>query len=201
MSVIRAFIAIELPEGLRIPLQELSSRLQRGLAGKSIRWLPIENMHLTLKFLKNLALADIELLSNALQPALADVYPFELELKELGLFPSHQRPQVIRLGIESHPDLIRLQQHIERETARLGYPAERRPFSPHLTLGRVRRNVPSTEWTEISQSIDDEKPSFVGRIRVKEAVLFRSELRSSGALYTKFSTVRLGNPNKEPQLI
>jgi len=189
----RTFIAIEIPKRVQESLRSLSDRLQTKIGPKSIRWTPIENMHLTLKFFKKISMEDVEFVSKILQEVAKEFSPFELGLGSLGNFPNPQRPRVIWLGLEDHPRLIALQEDLNEAMVGAGYPAERRPFSPHLTLGRLRRNVPAAEFAGINQVVENEKVDLRRKIEVREAVLFRSELKASGAEHTKLSNAKLGS--------
>lgn len=189
----RAFIAIEIPKSVQESLRSLSDGLQTKLGPKSIRWAPVENMHLTLKFFKKISMEDVEFVSKILQEVAKEFAPFELGLGSLGIFPNPQRPRVIWLGAEDHPRLIALRQELNEAMVGAGYPAERRPFSPHLTLGRLRRNVPSSDFAGINQVVENEKADLRREIEVREAVLFRSDLKTSGAEYTKLIIAKLGS--------
>lgn len=199
MKTIRAFIAIEMPKNIQEYLRSVSDGLQAKLGQKSIRWLSVENIHLTLKFFKTLAVNEVEVIVASLQELLAEIAPFELKLSGLGIFPNPQRPRVIWLGVQAHPELVNLQQGILNETMRLGHRAERRPFSPHLTLGRLRRDVPPPVLAEINRVVGNQKPNLSNGIKVQEIVFFHSELKASGAVYTKLFAAELGRQAEELQ--
>jgi len=194
----RAFIAIEIPPKIKAELSSLSNQLHSNLVGQSIRWLPIENIHLTLKFFKELPRKDIDLVSTIMRELMAEYLPFNLKLNELGVFPHPNRPQVIWLGIKQHSRLYKLQEDLSEELVKLAYPAERRTFSPHLTLGRLRRNVPSSDFAQINQAVQNVIVDASCVFTVKEALLFRSELSANGAKYTKLFGAKLGNAKRSP---
>ena len=189
----RAFIAIEIPKNVQESLRSLSDGLQTKIGPKSIRWAPVKNMHLTLKFFKNISVGDIKFISKILQEVTREFAPFDLWLGGLSIFPNPQRPRVIWMGVEDHPRLIALQQELNGAMVEAGYPAERRPFSAHLTLGRLRRDVPSSDFAGINHEVENEKADLRIEIEVREAVLFRSELKASGAEYTKLIIAKLGS--------
>ncbi|HSO28146.1 MAG TPA: RNA 2',3'-cyclic phosphodiesterase, partial [Anaerolineales bacterium] len=114
-----------------------------------------------------------------------------------GAFPSVRRARVIWTGVQAPPDLIQLQRAIEAETARLGYAAEERGFTPHLTLGRVSRNANANDARRISQALDELQVGFLGAMRVEAVHLFRSDLKPGGAVYTRLFTAPLGLPAKK----
>jgi 2'-5' RNA ligase len=150
-------------------------------------------MHLTLKFFKEISEKDVEVVSKILQEVMKEYTPFNLRLSGLGVFPNPQRPRVIWLGLEEHARLIKLREDLIDEMAIAGYSAGRRPFSAHLTLGRLRRHVPSSDFAGISRAVEDVKVDLKHEIEVEEAVLFRSELRASGAEYSKLFSAKLGS--------
>jgi 2'-5' RNA ligase len=191
MAVIRAFIAIDLSPEIIQRLEEVSGQLRQRLAGVQIRWVPVENIHLTLKFLGDVSMSNLEVLKKILLAEASNHSPFEISVGELGAFPSLRRPRVIWVGVTAPPELSALQHGIESETARLGYQRENRAFSPHLTLGRVSRNAPSQEARLIGQVLESFKLGFLGAAHVRDAHLYRSDLRPGGAVYTRLMTAPL----------
>ena len=163
MSVIRAFIAISLSDEIYQKLDQVLAALKKQLPGKSIRWVPARNIHLTMKFLGDVSISSQEQLTKALQAEVIRHPPFDLSVGELGVFPTLRRPHVVWVGIEAPPELAALQRGVEAEMARLGYAPEQRPFSPHLTLGRVGRNADSEETRRISEVLGKHKVGFPGR--------------------------------------
>jgi 2'-5' RNA ligase len=191
MSVIRAFIAIEMSPEIRRRLDQVSDELKQRLKDIPVRWVPVENIHLTLKFLGDVSLANLEVLKKILQSEIAGHHPFEMSVGELGAFPSNRRPRVIWVKVEAPAELEAVQRGIETESTRLGYAREERAFSPHLTLGRVSRNASSRDIRKISEVLDSYKVGFLGAARVQAVNLFRSDLKPGGAVYTCLFTVPL----------
>lgn len=184
MGVIRAFIAIELTPEIRRALDQTSSELRGRLKDVPVRWVAAEGTHLTLKFLGDVSVANLEVLKKILHAEAGGHPPFEIGIAELGAFPSIQRPRVIWVKVDSPAVLSSIQHSIENETARLGYAREDRPFSPHLTLGRVPRNATPADIHRIGEVLAQFKVGFLGVMRVESINLYRSDLRPSGAVYT-----------------
>src|SRR5512147_2569284 len=137
MGLLRAFIAVELPVFLQESIQQNTARLRQALNSSLVRWTPAHNIHLTLKFLGDVSPANITLLCEMLTRE-AEPHPaFDMSIAGLGSFPTSRRPRVIWLGLRAPAVLESLQHGIESAAARLGYASEERPFSPHLTIGRV----------------------------------------------------------------
>jgi len=185
MSAIRAFIAIDFPTEIHQRLDQLTGELKSRLPNVPIRWVPGKNIHLTLKFLGDVSTTNLEMLYAIVRSEADKHSVFEIGVGELGAFPSIKRPRVIWVGVEAPTELSALQTGIENETTRLGYAPERRPFSPHLTVGRVSRNVTSNQVHQISDVLSDCKVGFLGATRVQSVNLYRSDLQPSGAKYTR----------------
>lgn len=191
MSVIRAFIAIALPEEIYQGLERVTEELKDKLPDAPLRWVPVRNIHLTIKFLGNVSMANLEILKKTLQTEAYQHSAFEISVGRFGAFPSVHRPRVLWIGVGVSKPLQAIGAGIENETARLGYPKEDRPFSPHLTLARVARNASPQEVRSISQLISGYEVGFLGAFRVSDIHLYRSDLSRGGAIYTRLFSVRL----------
>jgi RNA 2',3'-cyclic 3'-phosphodiesterase len=187
MDAIRAFIAIELPEEVRQKLDAVEKQIQARAgetARRAVRWVPASNMHLTLKFLGEVSTANLQTLARMMQTQAAAHNHFEMTIGELGAFPNVRRPRVIWVGTKAPGELAAMQKSIEAETQKLGYPAEERPFSPHLTLGRISQNAHPDEVSQVARALSEMTVGELGRVQVERIHLFRSDLHPSGAIYT-----------------
>ncbi len=191
MSVIRAFIAINLSSEIVQQLDQVLAGLKSRLPGGAIRWVPAKNIHLTIKFLGDVSVSSLELLTKGLQSEAGRHPSFEISVGELGVFPSLRRPHIVWVGVEAPPELDALQHGVEAEMARLGYAPEERPFSPHLTLGRVARNASQDENRQIAEVLGKYKVGFLGAFRVESVHLYRSDLQPGGSVYTRLFTANL----------
>jgi 2'-5' RNA ligase len=181
MDDIRSFIAVEIPPGLKSRMDELQRELRRTEA--DVKWVRPEGIHLTLKFLGSIHPDDVERISQSIAPAIAGWEPFEVRVQGMGCFPNPRNPRVVWLGMDRGKEILTsLQQAVEKNAAELSFPPEDRPFSPHLTLGRVRS---ARGRGELARAIEKHRGTEVGTFQVREVFLFRSELFSSGAVYTK----------------
>lgn len=191
METVRAFIAIELDPDVLAQVTKLQSRLQDDVPPGFVRWVRPEGIHLTLKFLGDVPLDALEDIAQALRTARAGCAPFALHIAGMGCFPNPRRPRVIWIGVdESSGTLERLAHNVERELGSLGYPPENRRFSPHLTLGRVKRGHSATDLEALGDYVTRAKVS-VGQMEVTAIHLMRSDLRPSGAVYTALATAPL----------
>ena len=191
MEVIRAFIAIEVPGDIPQKLVQVSEKLQAEIHLLPIRWGAVNSAHLTLKFLGDVSENNVEVLSKILEKEAALHKPFDLSVGGLGVFPNLRKPRVLWVGVEADDELQSLQRRIEAETARIGYAPEDHPFSAHITLGRVSRNASQQELRDISAAVQKLKLGFIGAGRVDAVHLFRSDLRPTGAVYTKLYSAPL----------
>ena len=191
MRLLRAFIAVEIPPEIHKAIESKTAPLRAALNTSPVRWVPTGNIHLTLKFLGDVSPANIEILSQMLSVEVSQHQTFEMKFGRLGAFPNPRRPRVIWIGIQAPDELEALQHGIESAAAKLGYLAEKRPFSPHLTIGRVKQNAGSTGAQKIRQALEDTKIGSLGSTRVTDVHLFKSDLKPAGAVYTKLFSAPL----------
>jgi 2'-5' RNA ligase len=195
MSTLRTFVAVELDEELKGNLAHLQSRLRERVAPRSVRWVRPEGIHLTLKFLGDTPLAQIEKVKAALAQAAREVQPFAFTVEGLGCFPNPRRPRVVWVGLhEPSGALHRLREAVEAYVAPLGFPTERRAFHPHLTLGRVQRRASKSEVREIGEVVTGSNIGLVDEMAVAVVSYIKSDLKPSGAVYTTLLEAGLGEP-------
>ena len=199
MDLLRAFIAIEIPAEIKKAIAYQTAGLQTT-TGRAVRWVSAENTHLTLKFIGELSDASVGLLSQVLQAECSQFEPFEISVRGIGSFPSRHRPRVIWVGLDAPPELTRLQTRIEAAAARLGYAPEERPFSPHLTVGRVREQASVEEMNKIEAGLAALKVGELGCFTARSVTLFKSDLRPSGPIYTPLFGAPIGAPSSYDDL-
>ncbi len=193
MEQVRSFIAIELPDELKLKLIQLEARLKLGKQ-PWVKWVDPYSIHLTLKFLGSIAVDRIGEITRAMEAAAWGIPPFHLEVKGLGVFPNLRRAQVAWVGIGGEVDkLSQLQQRIESNLVPLGFAPESRAFTPHLTLARVRDQASLDERQKFGQLIVSTRFE-AGTIEVDAVNLMRSQLTREGAIYSRISSVRLKKP-------
>jgi 2'-5' RNA ligase len=190
MSPWRAFIAVEIPHTIQQAIHRATSTLRAEL-GACVRWTPPENIHLTLKFLGDVSPAQVELLTQMLRAEADSVPAFDIHVGGLGSFPNVKRARVLWIGIQAPAELEVLNNKIESACARLGYESEQRGFSPHLTLGRVRQDATAEDAQTIRRALEATAIDSLGAARVDSVHLFKSDLKKSGAVYTKLFSAPL----------
>jgi len=191
MEQVRSFIAIELPDELKLGLTQLEAQLKMSKQ-PWVKWVDPYSIHLTLKFLGSIAVDRISEITGAMEEAIQGISPFHLEVKDLGVFPNLRRVQVIWVGISGEVDkLSQLQQHLESNLARLDFAPESRPFTPHLTLARIRNRASLDERQSFGQLIATTRFEATYTIKVDAISLMRSQLTREGAIYSRISSARL----------
>ena len=178
---IRSFIALPIPDPVTDVLRGTIKNLDDGI-GERIRWVRPEGIHLTLKFMGDI---DVKVINElvSLLPAVANGFaPFELTMAELGCFPNNRSPRVLWAGVKGNLSALRdLHIAIDSLVGNIGLPREQREFSPHLTLGRVNRNLSESHLQQIGQLVETtnlpDKPSWTNQT----VDLMRTELDPAGS--------------------
>jgi len=195
METIRTFIAIELPAEIHDALAAAQHELQRADPGaaRCVRWVAPGSIHLTLKFLGQTPGAKVEAIRQAIERAAASAPCLALRLGHAGCFPNVRQPRVLWIGVEGDlAALSRLQSAIESTVSPLGFPSEKRPFSPHLTLGRVRDDATPEQRRRLGSAVAALQPSNA-RFTATSVSLMRSDLRPEGAVYTRLAEVEMSS--------
>lgn len=191
METIRSFIAIELPAPVKSGLGRLQEELKSG-GHSAVKWVNPNSIHLTLKFLGSVPSDGIKAIRDAVNKVAGEVPPFRLEVTGLGVFPNPGRVRVIWVGVRGELDrLERLQKSVEAKLAPLGFEAERRPFTPHLTLARVRERAAPEEVRRFGQFISSRRFVTAYPFDVDEVSLMQSQLGREGAVYSCLGSARL----------
>jgi RNA 2',3'-cyclic 3'-phosphodiesterase len=186
--MIRAFIALDLPPGVYRALTGLQQEWQRTSA--PVSWIKPESIHLTLKFLGNIANEQVAEIQPLLQKVAVNTAPFRLQPLGCGAFPSIKQMRVVWVGLQGAvEELLKFQKSVEDTLVSLGFAPEDRPYRAHLTLGRVkgRRHLQLLQEAVLRRQ-DFQAEAF----DVTEVVLYRSELRPEGARYTALFRAPLG---------
>jgi len=193
MATLRSFIAIELPEETKLELARLQNRLKASCGYCPAKWVAPQSIHLTLNFLGDVDTARLEEIKQAIALTASQFEPFELRLAESGAFPNLERPQVVWVGLKG--DIGRLEQiqkQLELRLVPLGFRAENRPFSPHLTLARLRDEASAGDRKRLGQAIAAAACDTGCMVPVTAINLMKSELTSAGPVYTRLASIALG---------
>ncbi len=196
----RAFIALELSPQLRESLSSLMKDLKgpRGIKGK---WVPPENIHLTLRFLGEIREEQVEAIGKLIEDVARDSKPFSLSLEGLGAFPSSFRPRVLWVGVKKGLELLeKMYNQLEEGLFKLGFPPNDKAFKPHLTLARFK-NPDLEVRRRVHAACKEMEDRPWGEMEVKSIILYESVLSPQGARYRKIKEVPLNGskPGHEAQ--
>lgn len=175
----RLFYAVKIPDEVKDAVAKFIDPF-RSLPGK-VKWVESKNLHLTLKFIGETEKILLPELEKAAWEAIKGVESFEIELSDCGAFPNLRSPRVFWIGIkDSEKRLTNLQKKLDYNLNEIGFEAERKKFSPHLTLGRVKSN---SGLSEVKESFSQVK--FGSHIfKIDAMYLIESQLRPQGPVYT-----------------
>ena len=188
---IRSFIAIELPTQVKAELKILQ-QAWKGANSGIVKWVNPDGIHITLKFLGNIDLKQVDKITEIIKLSCQKIQPFTLQLQGTGAFPNLRRVQVVWIGVIGElPALQELFSNIEANLSKIGFPAEGRGFVPHITLARVRENASMSERQALGELINRTKIEKSLNIEVKSINLMRSDLTRTGARYTLLGSVEL----------
>ncbi len=180
----RAFIAIDIPEELKEKILDI----QKNFKDFDIKFVEKENFHFNLKFLGEISEESVEKIKHALESIAEKFEPFELDIKNIGIFPSLNYIRVIWIGVgEGHNILSAIANEVDNSLADI-VPKENRGFEPHLTIGRVRSGRNRDELVKIVKKLEKTE---IGKMKAKEIKLMQSKLSPKGPVYSEVFVVKL----------
>jgi len=179
----RLFVAVEIEQEIRERIKVFIDKWKPKIS--NARWVRAEGLHITLKFLGNIA----EERRSGIERALGEIHapPFPVSLNGIGVFPNSKSPRVLWVGISAGKELAGLAEEIDEQMASLGFDREKRAFSPHVTLARFKERA---NKAEIEAAISVPESNF-GTMTAMEFHLYESKLSPQGSVYEKLSTFRL----------
>jgi 2'-5' RNA ligase len=188
---LRMFVALKTSDQLLERLAEIQRQLQARLPAGSVRWTRREQLHLTLKFLGNVPVGQVEQLAAAVREAGAGAPPLRLGLAGAGCFPNARNPRVLWIGVNGDlPQLMDLQQRVEIAASGFGDHREEREFHPHLTFGRVAaRDFQAAR--AVGEAVGELELGFLGEWTADRLYLVQSQLAPGGPTYTEVASVEL----------
>lgn len=187
----RLFVAMDIPEGVRAALSAIVAKL-RPVCPKA-RWVRIEGLHVTLKFIGETPDGRVPEIRSALA-SIAPGPPIAIHFRGLGFFPNARRPRVFWAGVEAGPDLSAVAAVVDEALRPLGIAREERAFAPHLTLARFD---PPRSQDALQSSVEKFGPLEFGDVTANEFHLYQSVLKRGGAEYTRLATFPLRGSEKQ----
>ena len=186
--MIRSFLAIELPKLILKKIEEVQRDLRSTRA--DVRWVNPEKIHLTLKFFGNIEESRIDPIFKSIEEPIRNTPPYSIEVKGVGAFPQLRNPRVIWIGLVNGKEILTsFQKQIETQLEKIGFQTENRPFHPHLTLGRMKS---SRGKEEMVGRMEKHREEEFGDFQVERVILFKSDLKPSGPVYTLLREIKLG---------
>lgn len=180
MDLIRCFVAVELPYELRLKIDDYIISLKK-IAPK-IKWIKAKNLHITLKFLGEIPQSSLQKVQNEMSAVTNVVNPFEMSIQGAGFFPVQNKPRVVWLGLgNENNSIFKLHEWIDKKLEPLGFEREKRRFSPHLTLGRIKFSDNFRHLSEYIHQNEFASSKFI----VNQILLMKSELKPTGAEYSQ----------------
>lgn len=189
----RTFLAIEVSDPLEQSLAREIQSLDDQLPNDSVRWIDADSIHLTMKFLGEVSPAELDAVRSKARELSSSSEVMNLTVGDFGVFPNMNRPRVLWIGIrEPTGELQRLKSELEQGMEEMEFEPERRDFTPHLTVGRVQRNVDRGLQEELTGALQRVQVAELGEMAAEELTLFKSDLTPSGAVYTALDRFPLG---------
>ena len=189
--MIRTFIALDLSPEIKTNLAVLARQL-KSKGGFPVKWTAVENIHITLKFLGDVEEKMLPVLQSRLSATVQNFQPFVIRIGELGAFPKIDQPRTIWAGCEMDQEGYNVQKAVEKTTTDLGFPKADRPFSPHLTIGRVINSAGPRDYPMLAQIIRETAVTNLGTQIVNNIRVYRSDLLQAGPKYRILYDIPLG---------
>ncbi len=187
----RLFVALPIPEPVKQAALRWQEELRQIAPGTGIRWATADQLHLTLKFLGEVEAVRVEPLLAATRAACQGHGPFNLEAGRAGFFPNERNPRVLWAGLRCESGALQsLQGSVEARLAEFAEKQEDRPFSPHLTLARIKRVSP-TETRALTGKVGSLRDRSLGEWRANYVRVMQSELHPAGSRHTCLAEVEL----------
>jgi 2'-5' RNA ligase len=194
-DTVRSFVAVPLPENIRIDIFAAAQELARALPQSGIKWFrKIENLHITVKFLGPVEETKLTALSGALAQAVAPLPRFRLEVRGMGAFPSPRKANVVWAGIEDGARALKaVAEAVEGVSERFGFPREQRAFTGHVTVGRSVRS--KGRGVDVRDVLEAFAARDFGGTTVEEVHVYESRLGGEGSTYVLRSRAALNSTN------
>lgn len=187
---LRCFVAVTLPPAVKQPIEKVVAVLRDS--GGDVKWVPGENLHLTMKFLGATDEEKVDGIIAALRGKVSPHPPFYIRISGVGSFPGGRHPRVIWVGIREQGRLEEIYRSVEEAVREFGYPPEGRPFAPHLTVGRVRSGK---RLAEVLKRLEEHRAADFAELEVRGVTLMKSELKPGGAEYSSLAEIPLEGKN------
>jgi 2'-5' RNA ligase len=193
IAPVRLFIATSLAPDIRHKIDSLLQKLSTSIGREQVKWVNVSGMHVTMKFLGETPADEVVLIRGSMDQIASLHSPIQITIENLGCYPNKRKPRVIWVGIrEDSGALEALHSQLEQGMQELGFPKEKRRFHPHLTLGRVRRQITGAVLKDLADRIKRIPDPIIGQQYIENLSLIKSEPKPNGPVYTHLHTSTLG---------
>jgi 2'-5' RNA ligase len=190
-ETMRTFIAVNLPDELLNKISQITAYFKANLQNNTVKWVERQNLHLTLKFLGDITDQQSDDVKSILKTSFVDYAPFTFSIQGLGMYPNPRNPRVIWLGLTETEALSKINKTLNQVLVKAGIEKDTRPFSPHLTIGRVKPQASKDQVKIIGEFLSQHNVDALGQIYTSEIHFFQSKLTPKGPIYTSLLSVPL----------
>lgn len=187
----RTFIAIDFPKEILEKISRIITFLQSQTTEKALKWVETDIMHLTLKFIGEISEDAVRDVQTIMRHTLQGQNAFEVSIEGLGMYPNPKNPRVVWLGISAEKALFDIQKNLDLALQKINIPSEKRGFSPHLTIARLRKSTDVKTIRLIGETLSQFKVDSLGTVLIKEIRLYQSQLTPTGPIYTPLLKIPL----------
>lgn len=187
----RTFVAIDFSAEIREKIGEIINYFKTQTPDYALKWVEPQNLHMTIKFLGEVSEGHLQAIKDVLADNLKGKSAFEIEVTGMGMYPSTQKPRVIWLGIEGSEPLKDIHKSLDLALQKVSIPPDKRGLSPHLTIGRVRKNVETLIVQDIGKTLSQFKIDSLGKYTIDKIVLYKSTLTPKGPIYDPLLSIPL----------
>jgi RNA 2',3'-cyclic 3'-phosphodiesterase len=184
MKTLRSFIAIELSEEVRQSVSSTILSYQKLVPAGWVKWVPTKNLHLTIKFLGDTPITLIPSIQEQMDKYFASTPAFQFTAAAAGMFPSARKPRIIWIGLDNKLTLTELSKGLDEVLVPLHIDREAKPFSPHLTIGRVYQGLSEEQLSKLGEIILRNQPGVIGIVTIDHINLIKSDLFPTGPVYS-----------------
>ena len=189
--MLRMFIAVDFSPEIIAKIARISEYLQTQTPSKALKWVAPENLHLTLKFMGDVREDHLDAIEQGIKEAMKGQPSFKISIEGMGMYPNASQPRVLWLGIKDTGNLSQIHHKLALALQEFYPEPEKRPFSPHLTIARIRQNGDRETIRQTGKTLSQFKADSLGTLNVRSIQLYKSDLTPQGPIYTPLLTVPL----------
>lgn len=180
----RTFIAVDFSSTIIHRIAEVIKFFRTQTPEGVLKWVLPQNLHLTIKFLGDIPEENIDLIKHLISTSIQGIQTFKISVEGLGMYPNQHTPRVVWLGIKDHHSLSAIHKAVDQTLVTANIEGDRRGFSPHLTVARIRRKTDRDMAEEIGKTLSQFKVESLGTCFVDKVCLYKSVLTPEGPIYT-----------------